>query len=323
MRKLILFSIFMIFLAGCGKKNTTYIYVTIPRGANLDKIAAILKKNRIITNETTFKIMAKLQHKDKKLKSGIYKLKKFSSTKDVINILSEGKSENIKITIPEGFTLEQIYPILKSKFGISKTDYTNYTHDRTILKHYRIQGSSLEGYMFPDTYLFNASATLDEIVKIFLNRFNDVFTEESIKYWHILRRPRYKIIIMASLIQAEARYKSEMPLIASVYYNRLRKGYRLECDPTVIYALGKHKNRLTYKDLKIDSPYNTYKYYGLPPGPICNPGRDAIDAAMSPARTKYLYFVADINGHHLFAKSLKEHNKNIRIVKRHKKSLRK
>lgn len=323
MKKLILFSLILILLTGCGKKKVSYVYITIPKGANLDKIALILKKNEVITNETTFKIMAKLEHKDKELKSGIYRLKKFSSAKSVLCILAEGKSENIKITIPEGYTLEQIYPLLKNGFGISKTDYTNYTHDHTILKQYRIKGNSLEGYLFPDTYMISASATLDEIVKIFLNRLNDVFAKESVKYWHILKRPRYKIIIMASLIQAEARYKSGMPLIASVYYNRLRKGYRLECDPTVMYALGTHKNRLTYKDLKINSPYNTYKYYGLPPGPICNPGRDAMDAAMSPTHTNYLYFVADINGHHLFAKSLKEHNKNIRTVRKHRKSLRK
>ena len=128
---------------------------------------------------------------------------------------------------------------------------------------------------------------------------------------------------MASLIQAEARFTSEMPVIASVYYNRLRKGYRLECDPTVIYAIGHHKNILTYKDLKINSPYNTYKYYGLPPGPICNPGKMAIRAALAPAKTDYLYFVANTDGHHLFAKSLREHEKNIRKVRKYKKSHRK
>ena len=128
---------------------------------------------------------------------------------------------------------------------------------------------------------------------------------------------------MASLIQAEARFTSEMPIIASVYYNRLKKGYRLECDPTVIYAMGHHKKRLTYKDLKYKSTYNTYIYYGLPPGPICNPGRMAIKSALYPAYTNYLYFVADVDGHHLFSINLKEHNKKIRIVRNHRKSLQK
>ena len=323
MRKLILFSLILLLFSGCSRKSNSYVYVTIPEGASLDRIIVILKKNKVITSETAFKIMAKLEHKDKDLKSGVYKLKEYSSAVKVINILSEGKSETVRITIPEGYTIKQIGSLLKNKFGITTSQFKNYTCDQTVLRKYGIRGTSFEGYLFPDTYLFNASVTLEEIIKRLSYRFNEVYAAESTKYWHILKRPRYKIIIMASIIQAEARYKSEMPIIASVYYNRLREGYRLDSDPTVMYAIGRHKDRLTYKDLKINSLYNTYKYYGLPPGPICNPGKSAIKAAMFPAHTNYLYFVADVNGHHIFARTLREHNRNIRTVRRHRRVLRK
>ncbi len=323
MKKLILFSLAFLLFAGCGKPDNKYVYVTIPHGANLNDIAKILKGQHVISNENTFKIIAKLEHKDKVLKSGIYRLKVHSSSREIITILAEGLSESVKITIPEGYTLKQIYGLLKGKFHISKTSFDNYTHDKTVLRHYGIKGHSLEGYLFPDTYMFSASSSLDEIIEKLLSHFNEIYASESTAYWSKLKRPRYKIIIMASLIQAEARFTSEMPVIASVYYNRLRKGYRLECDPTVIYAIGHHKNILTYKDLKINSPYNTYKYYGLPPGPICNPGKMAIRAALAPAKTDYLYFVANTDGHHLFAKSLREHEKNIRKVRKYKKSHRK
>ncbi len=321
MKRLLIYSIAILILQiGCSRKEKI-VYVTIPKGANISSIAHRLKTKNVISSENTFKIIVKLKGKEKSIKSGTYKFKRNMSVFKVIEMLLEGETEQIKITIPEGYNIRNITKLIEKCLNIKKSIFINYAYDKTVLKKYGIKGESLEGFLFPDTYNFSRFSNLDEIVKVLINHFNEVYEEESARYVYRKNNTRMNIITMASLIQAEAKFTSEMPMIASVYYNRLKKGYRLECDPTVIYAMGYHKERLTYKDLKYKSPYNTYIYYGLPPGPICNPGRMAIRAALYPAQTNYLYFVADVDGHHLFSLSLKEHNKKIRIVRNRRKSL--
>jgi len=219
----------------------------------------------------------------------------FAVLRDIIN----GNTYRIKVTVPEGFTAVEIAELLGKKGVCNGKKFLGI-----------VKNKKLEGYLFPETYFFEPDSLEDKVIQILKNQFEKIFTDDFIKRAVDLKMSKEKIIILASIIEKEAKKDEERPRISAVFYNRLKKGWNLESCATVLYALGKHKDFLTYKDTKVDSTFNTYIHPGLPPAPICNPGLASIKAALYPAETSDMFFVADGSGTHKFSKYAEEHIKN-------------
>ncbi len=287
------------------QKQKTILF-EIKKGNKLKDIADNLQKEGFIRDRIGFIILMKAMKKEKMLKPGYYIIKSSFSVFEIMKKFTTGVSEKVKITIPEGLTIYEIASILYKKGKINPEEFILVCNDKNFIRSFGIDANSLEGYLYPTTYFFyygqDAKSVAREMVLTLLKEIQEIKLG--------LENSRYnlhQILTIASMIQKEAAKEFEMPLISSVIYNRLKKNMRLQMCVTVQYALGKHKTRLLYEDLEIDSPYNTYKISGLPPGPICNPGKSAIMAAVYPARTDYLYFVSKGDGTHHFSKTLDEH----------------
>ena len=279
--------------------------VVIPEGAAAGQVAAILKSNNIIFSATWFRALVKFTGKGRKIMPGEYTFRKYMSAEEALwRILHNTYINSIKVVIPEGWRLEQIGERLAANSVTNGVEFENLARK-----------GRLEGYLFPSTYQFKKNTSAQEVINLlklefdrqvrpmFSKGFPDGLDEQ-------------KVLIIASIVEREAAIASERPLIAAVYLNRYYKGMGLEADPTVQYALGYWdkgqtywKKGLTYKDLKFKSAYNTYAVGGLPPGPICNPGADSVNAVMNPARIDALYFVADRKGKHIFNTRFSEHLK--------------
>ena len=281
----------------------------------------LLKNKGVIKSSNLLIFLIKITSNEKKIKSGYFLFPKNISYYDILNILVTGKEILIKVTVPEGYNIYQIAELLfKKKLINSPEVFENFCFDREKIKNFLNNGISMEGYLYPDTYLFPKSATLYEIVRFM----NDNFRKKIInKLYNDIANSNLtlnQIVTLASIVQKETYNKKEMPLIASVFFNRLKLGMRLQSDPTVIYGIWKdYHGKLTKKDLTKYTPYNTYIIKGLPPTPICNPGYYAIYSVLHPAKTNFLYFVSTNKGYHVFAKTYKEHLKNVYIYQKSKK----
>jgi UPF0755 protein len=253
----------------------------------------------------------------KDIRAGEYSLSPAMAPVQMIEILRKGLVILHPVTIPEGFTRDQIADALAAKGLADKRRFLELTQDKALLRQYGISGPSFEGYLFPDTYHFSrgtpALAILDTMVKRFkqvVTPLVDVSQGTGMKF--------EEVVILASIVEKETGRPEERPLIASVFLNRLRLGMRLESDPTVIYGIENFDGDLKKKDLTDKTPYNTYVIHGLTPGPIANPGLESIKAVMDPARTDYLYFVSKNDGSHHFSKTLAEHNRAVEIYQKRK-----
>ncbi|MBN1532288.1 MAG: endolytic transglycosylase MltG [Spirochaetes bacterium] len=245
------------------------------------------------------------------LYAGTYRIERGMTSLRVLDRISRAGASSVRITVPEGFTLRQIAERLDSLGITDGGRFMERCSDRRFLAGLGIHAASAEGYLFPDTYLFPPKTDPATVIRVMHHQMRRVIADSSPSFSGTMTR--HEILVMASLIEKEAKLPEERTLISSVYHNRLRKGMKLDCDPTVRYALNKYGGRLTYRDLECDSPYNTYRVRGLPPTPICSPGREAIAAARSPDSTDYYYFVAKPDGSHHFSTTLREH---LRAVKR-------
>ncbi len=281
------------------------VNVVISKGENSGIVAQKLTENGVISKPWLFKMAARFKGLDKHLKAGEYQFVKGISLSEVIRQIAQGDVFFRKITLPEGLTAKQMLEIIKEEEALSGKV--------TIIPQ--------EGEMLPETYSFVLGETKDSVIMQAMEAMQKVKKQA----WEnrdegLPLKNVDEMMILASIIEKETAIPAERRLVASVFVNRLRKGMRLQTDPTVIYALTKGKKelerKLTRKDLEIDSPYNTYKYYGLPPKPICNPGKASIEAAVHPEMSDYLYFVANGSGGHSFALSLKEHNNNVKNWKK-------
>jgi len=281
--------------------------VVIKKGMNVKKIAKVLHFENVINHPGRFVFAAKILRISNELKAGRYQFEKEQSNTDFLNKLKEGKVSSIKITIPEGLQTKQIISILTKNLNVDSVKLTNLIHDSLFVSSLKIPAFSLDGFIFPETYQFfweqDEKEILGRLVDHFWELVNDtLLTKIQGKGFTLL-----EIISLASLIQGEAIDVNEMPTISGVYHNRLQKNMLLQADPTLQFIISDGPRRLTNTDKKIDSSYNTYLYPGLPPGPINNPGLDAIVAAINPANVPYLYFVANGNGGHTFSRNLEEH----------------
>jgi len=291
--------------------------IDITEGMNSHKIAQLLSEEKLIRSQNAFLILAQLNGSSRRLQAGKYKLNGKLSTPQILRKLVRGEVIKQRLVIPEGFTIAQIAQLWEAKgFGKSH-DFEQATRNPNLLLKYHIEASpltkggrglsSLEGYLFPNTYEVTYNTTPEMFIKQMLQEFNRKFTNELRQEADNLGLSVHEAVTLASLIEKEAKVDYERPIISAVFHNRLRRGWKLESDPTVLYALSNPKRNLTYDDLKIDSPYNTYIHKKLPPGPICNPGIASIIAAVRPNQTPYMYFVAMGNGTHYFSKTLNEH----------------
>jgi UPF0755 protein len=304
---------FAYFLISPGSKGNEEKIFMIKKGASLKKVAADLKREGLIKNQYLFIFMAVIKGECKNIKAGEYSLNPLMSPIDIFNALISGAVKTYSLTIPEGFTAEQIAHSLEAKALMNKEKFIELVTDKNVAASYNIKGPGLEGYLFPDTYSINKDMKEKDLIDSMVKRFRRVFKEEAEREEPTERQPlsEREIVTLASIIEKETASPEERPLVASVFLNRLKRGMRLESDPTVIYGLKEFDGDLTRKNLLTPNPYNTYIIYGLPPGPIGNPGRGSLKAAINPAKTDYLYFVSKNNGTHYFSGTLSEHNRAV------------
>ena len=296
---LISISLVAIYILRTNEKKRYKIGVTL---TGKEDINTFLRKIEA-TDDYIFKLFLKLERNSgKNLKAGIYEFHGKYSYRDILNKIEVGKVKNVTFTVLEGYTVDDIGKLLeKKKLGTLEGLQKAFKEIKGF--PYPVKNYNYEGYLYPETYHFSAGISEKEIVEIMLNQFLTVFPPE--KYQD--KEKFYEKLILASIIEKEAYLKEEKPIIASVFYNRLKRNMKLASDATVNYIYNNEKRKMYYNDLKIDSPYNTYIYTGLPPAPISNPSLDSFEAVENPANTKYLFFVVTENGKHTFTKSYKEH----------------
>ena len=289
--------------------------VIIPRGASFGQAADSLGKAGLIGSRRIFRLYGRVMGGDRNIKPGTYLLKDGTPWRDIVKALNGGRGLVNTLTIPEGYTIQQIRPLLARTLFVPPESVDAAVRDTALRRRLDIPTETLEGYLFPDTYAFPAGTTASQAVREMVRGFERRWKPEWDSLLPELKINRNDMVTMASLVEKEARVPEERPVIAAVYYNRLRKGMLLQADPTVQYAMGRHVARVMYKDLATRSPYNTYLHAGLPPGPIASPGAASLAAASNPARVDYLYFVARPDGRHEFTLTLAQHNNAIRRIR--------
>lgn len=285
--------------------------VVISKGMSFKEITMLLKREGIIKKEYTFHLLGGLLGITRKIRAGYYSLSPAIPMVEIIEILKKGRIIEFTITIPEGATIGDIAEILKRKGLTTQDSFISLAHDPEFINSMGIKAPSLEGYLFPDTYLLPKGITAPEIAERMVGRFIEVITPEILDRANKLGLTINEIITLASIIEREAQIDSERPLISAVYHNRLRKGMFLQADPTAIYGRKRLDERITKKDLQSKSPYNTYRIRGLPPGPIANPGLKSIKAALYPADVDYLFFVSKNDETHHFSTTDSEHSEAV------------
>jgi UPF0755 protein len=301
---------FGMFFTRPAKKGGINQVITIRDGMSLKEVASVLKSNGIITNKDLFMLWTRLLGNSRKIKAGEYLLNSGMAPVRIIEILTRGIIITYPVTVPEGFSIEQIGDILAANGLADKKLFVSLAHEPGIIKKYGISGPSLEGFLYPDTYQFGKGLPPSLIIDVMVKRFWKILGPYMDRI-EDLEMTVEEVVTLASIVEKEAGTAEEMPLIASVFLNRLRKGMRMESDPTVIYGMNNFTGNLTRKDLLESTPYNTYVIRGLPPGPISNPGLASIKAVLYPSETDYLYFVSKNDGTHYFSASIEEHNRAV------------
>jgi UPF0755 protein len=282
--------------------------VLLHSGYSTRRIGVELKKAGVIRSVFAFRLWHEL-HPKLSLKAGEYLFDRRASIPQVHDRIARGDIYFHVVTIPEGYTMFDIAQAMEDAGLGSSQDFLKTAQTRTdLISDLAPEARSLEGYLFPNTYQFTRTQTREEMVAAMIHQFRQVAQQIG------LNSDVHRTVTMASIVEKETASPDERPIVASVYYNRLLHRVALDADPSVIYALllaGNYSGSLHHADLAVDSPYNTYRFRGLPPGPIGNPGQSALEAAMHPANSEFFYFVSDGNGHHRFARDLTEHNRNV------------
>jgi UPF0755 protein len=288
------------------------VIVNVRSGQTLSATAVILQQANLINSKLKFILIARIKGFDKRLKAGEYLLSAAMPPRQILEIMVKGAVKLHKLTVPEGYSIPQIAELVeKAKFG-TKIDFIKTATDATLTGNNGIEAETFEGYLFPDTYFFPKEVAMEQIIATMVNRFWSVFTSE----WKVRTKDLgftiHQIVTLASIIEKETGAAFERPIISSVFHNRLQKKMRLESDPTVIYGIKNFDGNLTRKHLSTHTPYNTYKIRGLPTGPIANPGRASLEAALYPEKTVFIYFVSKKDNTHYFSTNFAEHNRAVR-----------
>lgn len=293
-------------------ESTVEKVVAVKPGEGFKSISQRLFDAGIIQSPFKFSFLARIKGYDKRVKAGEYLFSARLTPAKILEMMVSGKVILYKVTAPEGFTMRQIAAVV-AEAGLTKAqDFLDAAGNSARVKTAGIEADTFEGYLFPDTYYFPKEIGPEKIVDTMVRRFNSVFLPEWKKRAEELVLSVHEIVTLASMIEKETGLPSERPLISSVFHNRLKKRMRLESDPTVIYGIDGFNGNITRKDLAAERPYNTYRIRGLPPGPIANPGARALEAALYPADTDYLYFVSKNDNSHQFSTNIVDHNRAVR-----------
>lgn len=297
---------------GCGGAGTGEpIRFVIPQGSSFSQISDTLSARGIIKTKPMFAVYARIKGAAGSMKPGTYAFKKGTSWDRILGDMKAGKVLTAKLVIPEAFDAFTLAPRIAETTGLKSDSVLAVLIDPASATKYAVPGPTLEGYLYPATYNFPINAPLDSVLRRLTRTYAHNWTAARKARADSMQMSEREVITLASIVEREAKKLDEMPLMSAVYHNRLRIGMPLGADPTVQYALGVHRAHLSYAaiDSVADSPYNTYRIKGLPPGPIGSPSERAIDAALYPSVSDYLYFVARPDGSHAFTRSLAEHNR--------------
>jgi UPF0755 protein len=326
LKRFLIIAVFALFVSGTLTIHSFYLFlyplplaepeariVRIQSGMGLRPIARVLEAEGIIQDPTKFMLLAWWKGVGKKIQWGDFEIHTGEPPLTVLDYLTSGKTLLKRVTIPEGFTLKQIAERLAHENLADVQDFLSSARDRAWLAELDLPVNSLEGFLFPDTYFFHRGMPVRAMQKRMVNRFREVY-QRCQSTGAADAPPNLDLnqtVTLASIVEKETGQAGERPLIASVFYNRLRLGMPLQSDPTVIYGLKDFNGDLTKKDLQRPTPYNTYVIQRLPPGPIANPGEDALRAVLCPTKTDYLYFVSKNDGSHYFSRDIQEHNRAV------------
>lgn len=300
--------------APADKNNEEMMTITIEQGENANQIIGKLKDNGIIDNELAFKVYLKTHDVGSKLRAGSYQLSPSMTTEEIVNELLTGVGEMIRFTIPEGYTLRDIADLFAAEDIMTADTFWNLVRTYDISEYEYMKGCPdndhrLEGFLFPDTYFVAKDTAPEKIFAMMLERFDEVWKDLPANKSGL---SAYETVILASMVESEARFDEERATIASVYLNRLDINMPMQCDATILYAMPERKTQLYFSDYEYDSIYNTYQHAGLTPTPISNPGMQSLQAAFQPEKTEYLYYLWDKNDNdgHVFAKTYDQHLQN-------------
>lgn len=292
----------------------------IPAGASFSQVMDTLDAHGLLANRTLFRWRAQLAGADRAVQAGTYEAVRGMDAGELLQLLAEGREPQLRFTVPEGLTIADVADLAEQSLGVPADSIIAATRDTSFGDSLRSRDGSVEGFLYPDTYLLPEGVKAIEVVQRMVAEFEQRWKPEWDARRDTLRMSLRDVVALASIVEGEARVDDERPIIAGVYHNRLRIGMALQADPTVQYAIqlatGERKKRLFEKDYKTESPYNTYLHPGLPPGPVNSPGIASIQATLYPADVPYLYFVARPDGRHVFSATYQEHLRAIREVRR-------
>ncbi len=292
--------------------SSRVVVVEIAEGASLSDVAERLQRQKLIKSDWAFVWMGRLEGLDRKVIPGEYEFHGGLPPSTILEQIIKGEVIQHTVTIPEGFSMRQIAEVLHEQDLADRDAFLQCAKDQAFIQTLSLSVDTLEGYLFPDTYRFARHMSPERLIETMVAKFKQTVREEDHGRAEELDLSLHEVVTLASVIEKETARPDERTLISGVFHNRLQKDIPLQSDPTVIYAVHQFDGNLRKKDLSIDSPYNTYRVVGLPPGPIANPGRAAIHAALYPETTEYLYFVSRNDGSHEFSTTLAEHNRAVR-----------
>lgn len=297
------------------------VFFDVEKGMGISSVARELKQKGLIRARLPFVVSYRLFFYPQKIKAGEYTFSSPLRPKDILDTMVKGKVYLHAVTIPEGLTAREIAPLVTPLLSDGEDGFQAAFEDTEAIASFDPAAKNLEGYLFPETYSFPKGISSKEATEAVIAQFRSAFDESREARARALRMTVRKIVTLASLIEKETSVPDEKRLVSAVFHNRLRLGMKLDCDPTIIYVLkqeGRYEGRLRKKDMSLDSPYNTYLHGGLPPGPICNPGREALEAALYPAPEDYLYFVSKNDGSHHFSRTFAEHQNAVRFYQKNR-----
>lgn len=304
--------------AGCGTAEKDSVAVTIPIGVSFREAADSLHAYGVVSVPRLFGKYAALMKRDRTIRYGRYIIERGASWNEILTALEKGEGIVKRVVVPEGWAVWDIVPTVAESLAVPVDSVEVAVRDTALLRRVAAPAGTrtLEGYLFPDTYDFPEGATARQAIEIMVQRFERVWKPEWSDRAIELKMTRHQVVTLASIVEKEVRKGEERPTVAAVYHNRLRRGQALQADPTVQYALGRRRpGRVLYRDLRVESPYNTYRRVGLPPGPIASPGAASLEATLYPANVSFMYFVAHPDGHHEFRNTYAEHLKAIEYVR--------
>ena len=294
------------------------VYITVQPGMTAGDIGELLQKRGVIGSKQKFWLIAKFGGAERKFKAGTYQMYVNMPIREALDVLVSGEASMVRFTIPEGFTVREIAARLEREGIVSSKDFLDKAKNFSPYRYMKAPREAMyrsEGFLFPDTYEVEPGTSAEAILQMMVRNFDEKLTDAMREQAEKKHLSVYELVTLASLVEKEARYEEDRPIIAQVFFKRLEINMPLQSDTTIQYLLDAPKEDVTYADTEIDSPYNTYQNYGLPPGPIANPGMASIEAVLEPADTDYLYFVADRAGHNHYSKDYEDHMEIVNRVR--------